>query len=81
MLCRVEEHDNICELCNNIFSTINETIDFIKESDIPNKSDLLYDAKNAKEDIFKWVCHSIHHVEQNKAKLDALSSLSENSAL
>ena len=52
MLCRVEEHDNICELCNNIFSTINETIDFIKESDIPNKSDLLYDAKNAKEDIF-----------------------------
>ena len=81
MLCRVEEHDNFCELCNSIFSIIDKIIDFIKESNIPNKPDLLYVAKNAREDIFKWVCHSIHQVQQNKAKLDALSSLSETSAL
>ena len=37
--------------------------------------------KNAREDNFKWVCHSIRHVKQNKAKLDAISFLSETSAL
>ena len=52
VLCRVEEHDSIWELCNNIFSTIDEIIDFINESDIPNKPDLPYHAKIAREDIF-----------------------------
>lgn len=47
VLCWVDEHDSICELCNNIFSTTDKITDFIKESDIPNKPDLLYDTKNA----------------------------------
>ena len=64
VLYRVEEHDNICELCSNIFSTIGNIIDAIKESDIPNEADLLYDAKNAREDTFKGVCHSICHVKK-----------------
>lgn len=67
MLCWVDEHDSICELCNNIFSTTDKITDFIKESDIPNKPDLLYDTKKC-----QWACHSIRHVQQNKAKLDAL---------
>ena len=52
VLCRVEEHDNICELCKTIFSTIDEIIDFVKESDIPNKPDLLYDAKKCQRRYF-----------------------------
>ena len=63
-----ENHDSFCDKCSSLYSTIDQIIDLVKESQLNNKDDLLYDTSNAKNDILKRTFHIIHPVQQNKAK-------------
>ena len=40
--------------CSNLYSTIDQIIDLVKESQLKNKDYLLYDTSNAKHDILIW---------------------------
>ena len=76
-----DEHDEYCIECEQLLHTINKIINFIDESAINGKDGSLYDAKIAKENIFKWVQHLIRHTQQNKAKHDVMEKLDDHSGL
>ena len=52
--CGFENHNSFCDQCSNLYSTIDQIIDLVKESQLKNKDDLLYDTSNAKNNILKW---------------------------
>ena len=79
--CGFENHDSFCDQCSNLYSTIDQIIDLVKESQLKNKDDLLYDTSNAKNNILKWTFHIICHVQQNKAKTNVSDLLSETTGL
>ena len=79
--CGFENHDSFCDQCSNLYSTIDQIIDLVKESQLKNKDDLLYDTSNAKNNILKWTFHIICHVQQNKAKTNVFDLLSETTGL
>ena len=63
--------------CSDLHNLLNELTDLGK--DLPNN--VIYDIGIAKENILKWQQHIIHHVQQNKAKLDALDLVNERTCL
>ena len=75
--CGSENHNSFCDQCSNLYSTIDQITDLVKESQLKNKDDLLYDTSNAKNNILKWTFHIIRHVQQNKAKTNVFDLLSE----
>ena len=79
--CGFENHDSFCDQCSNLYSTIDQIIDLVKESQLKNKDDLLYDTSNAKNNILKWTFHIICHFLQNKAKTNVFDLLSETTGL
>ena len=79
--CGFENHNSFCDQCSNLYSTIDQIIDLVKESQLKNKDDLLYDTSNAKNNILKWTFHIICHVQQNKAKTNVFDLLSETTGL
>ena len=76
-----ENHDSFCDQCSNLYSTIDQIIDLVKESQLKNKDDLLYDTSNAKNNILKWTFYIIRHVQQNKAKTNVFDLLIETTGL
>ena len=79
--CGSENHNSFCDQCSNLYSTIDQIIDLVKESQLKNKDDLLYDTSNAKNNILKRTFHIIRHVQQNKAKTNVFDLLSETTGL
>ena len=77
----IEGHSSNCNDCSNLCATIDEIIDTLVESEFKNKDDILYDANAAKENIMRWTQHIIRHVQQNKAKIDAIELLSDTTGL
>ena len=49
---------------SNLYSSIDQIIDLVLESQLKNKDDLLYGTSNTKNDILKWTFHIIHHVHE-----------------
>ena len=76
--CGFENHNSFCDQCSNLYSTIDQIIDLVKESQLKNKDDLLYDTSNAKNNILKWTFHIICDVQQNKAKTSVFDLLVSN---
>ena len=70
-------HSGICNDCSDLHNLLNELADLGK--DLPN--DVIYDIGITKENILKWQQHIIHHVLQNKAKVDVLDLVNERTCL
>ena len=79
--CSFENHDSFNDQCSNLYSTMDQIIDLVKESQLKNKDDLLYDTSNTKNNILKWTFHIICHAQQNNAKANVLDLLNETTGL
>ena len=72
-------HRSTCEDCSNLYQLIDEVTNAV--NGLVNNSDILYDVKIAKENIFKWQQHIIRHVQQNKAKVNAMDLINKCNGL
>ena len=68
-------HQSTFEDCSDLYQLIDEVTNAV--NGVVNNSDILYDAKIAKENIFKWQQHIIRHVQQNKAKVNAMGLINK----
>ena len=71
-------HQSTCDNCSKLCQLIDEVTDAV--NGLVN-SDILYDVKIAKENIFKWQQHIIRHVQQNKAKVKAMDLINKCTGL
>ena len=72
-------HQSTCEDCCDLYQLIDEVTN--AANGLANNSDIFYDVKIAKENIFKWQQHIIRHVQQNKAKVDAMDLINKCTGL
>ena len=72
-------HQSTCEDCSDLYQLIDEVTN--TANGLVNNSDTLYDVKIAKENIFKWQQHIIRHVQQNKAKVNAMDLINKCTGL
>ena len=63
-------NQSTCEDCLNLYQLIGAVTNAV--NGLSNNSDILYDVKIAEENIFKWHQYIIRHVQQNKAKVNAM---------
>ena len=63
-------HQSACEDCSNLYQLTDDVTNAV--NGLANNSDILYDVKIAKENIFKWHQYIIRHVQQNKAKVNVM---------
>ena len=70
------EHQDVCEQCLSLFLTI-ETVEKLAVAidDIELRQELLYDIKLSRTYIIEWMYHVLRGVQQEKAKLYAISQL------
>ena len=70
------EHQDVCEQCLSLFLTI-EAVEkhAVVTDDIELKQELLNDIKLGRTYIIEWMCHVLRGVQQEKAKLYAISQL------
>ena len=70
------EHQDVCEQCLSLFLTI-EAVEKLAVAidDIELRQELLYDIKLSRTYIIEWMCHVLRGVQQEKAKLCAISQL------
>ena len=67
-------HQSTCEDCSDLYQLIYEVTPAV--NGLVNNNDILY-VKIAKENIFKWQQHIIRHVQQNKAKVNAMDLINK----
>ena len=70
------EQQDVCEQCLSLFLTI-EAVEkpAVTIDDIELRQELLYDIKLSRTYIIEWMCHVLQGVQQEKAKLYAISQL------
>ena len=70
------KHQDVCEQCLSLFLTI-EAVEklAVAVDDIELRQELLYDIKLSGTYIIEWMCHVLRGVQQEKAKLYAISQL------
>ena len=78
------EHDERCEECEAISSTMNAIEKLLSEASYPSDEDrdeALYLFQTAQRAIHTWKCHQLRTVQQDKARLDVLDFLDDDTVL
>ena len=68
-------HQTTCKDWSDLYQLLDEVTNAV--NGLVNNSDVLYDIKIAKKNIFKWQQHIIRHVQQNKAKVNAMDLINK----
>ena len=78
------DHDERCEECEAIESTMKDIEKLLSGASYPKDDDrdeALYLFQTAERAIHTWKCHQLRTVQQDKARLDVIDLLDENTVL
>ena len=77
-------HNEICDDCESLGVTLKEIEDHIHSvsfSSDEDRDEALYLCQSAQRSIYSWKCHQLRCVHQDKARLDVLDILDNNTIL
>lgn len=75
------DHDERCAECDAIVSTLKDTEELLSRASYPSNDDreeALYLFRTAQRAIHNWKCHQLRSVQQDKARLDVVDILDDN---
>ena len=78
------DHDERCEECEAITLTMNDIAAFLSRAPYPSDEDrdeALYVFHTAQRAIHTWKCHQLRSVQQDKARLDVIDLLDDETVL
>ena len=77
-------HDEICEQCESLHSTLHSIIEAVKEASFATEDDrdeAEYLANSSTLSIKSWICHLLRSAHQDQARLDIIDTLDPEAVL
>lgn len=77
-------HDEICEQCESLHSTLHSIIEAVKEASFVTEDDrdeAEYLANSSTLSIKSWICHLLRSAHQDQARLDIIDTLDPEAVL